>query len=86
MHIDVSVEIETLSGDVLEITLCCTTQHDAIERVTVYVDPDCNVPLPAAAQEQLQTWAEYYVDVDPDGRVADACADAGFKQWDGRPW
>lgn len=78
MYIDVTAHIDTLSDDVLEVTLCCCTQHDAIERVTVYIDPECDVPLPAVVQAQLQKWAEYYVDTDPRGRVADAILDAQY--------
>lgn len=85
-YVDVTCCIETHNGDELEITLCCATQEGCIERVTVYLDFDDDVPLPAAAQEQLQRWAEYYVDVDPHGRIADAYADAEVKLWDGRPW
>ena len=86
MYVDVTCYIETHEGDELEVTLCCCTQYDAIERVTVYLSPDDDVPLPAAVQAQLQRWAEYYVDIDPRGRIADAVADAGGKLWDGRPW
>ena len=86
MYFDVTCHIETHDGDELEITLCCATQYDAVERVTVYLRPEDDVPLPAAVQAQLQRWAEYYVDIDPHGSVADACADAGVPLWDGRPW